>query len=136
MMLKDYDIHLDNAYAHISRSSVECLAATKVRRLPHPAYSPDLAPSNIFLFDYLKEKQFIISVETQEELISKIRRNFASVTKDHHITVHMKRMKRQKRVNKNHFEYYDPSTSACPRSASKKVQSYGVYRYSEISVKQ
>jgi hypothetical protein len=122
MILKDYDIHLDNAYAHNSRSSVECLAATKARRLSHPPYSPDIAPSDIFFFDYLKEKQSIISVETQEELISKIRGNFASFTKDHHITVHMKMMKRQKRVNKNHVEYYEASTSAYQRSCSKKIE--------------
>jgi hypothetical protein len=28
----------------------------KIRRIPHPAYSPDLAPSDFFLFDHIKRK--------------------------------------------------------------------------------
>jgi hypothetical protein len=82
-MLKDYDIHLDNVRAHNSRSSVKCLVATKVRRIPHPVYSPDLASNDFFLFGYQKEKQYIISVETREELISMISLNFGRVPKDH-----------------------------------------------------
>jgi histone-lysine N-methyltransferase SETMAR len=27
-----------------------------VKRMPHPAYSPDLSPCDFFLFGYLKEK--------------------------------------------------------------------------------
>jgi hypothetical protein len=32
------------------------LEATKAKRLSHPAYSPDIAPSDFFIFGYLKEK--------------------------------------------------------------------------------
>jgi hypothetical protein len=30
--------------------------ARKAKRLPHPIYSPDIAPSDFFIFEYLKEK--------------------------------------------------------------------------------
>ena len=44
----------DNAPAHKARIVTEFLKAGKVTVLPHPAFSPDLAPSNFFLFPKLK----------------------------------------------------------------------------------
>jgi hypothetical protein len=32
-----------------------------MRRVPHPSYSPDLAPSDFYLFDYIK--QFLLGCE-------------------------------------------------------------------------
>jgi hypothetical protein len=47
-MLKDYDMHSDNSHTYNSRLSIKCLAATTVRKVLHPAYSPDLTSSNFF----------------------------------------------------------------------------------------
>ena len=44
----------DNAPAHKARIVTEFLKAEKVTVLPHPAYSPDLAPCDFFLFPKLK----------------------------------------------------------------------------------
>jgi hypothetical protein len=49
-------VHLDNARLHNSRKSETALPAAKVRRTPVQAYSPDLSPSNFFLFGMLKEQ--------------------------------------------------------------------------------
>ena len=38
------------------------------QRAPHPPYSPDLAPSDFFLFGYVKEKLGGQSFKTREEL--------------------------------------------------------------------
>jgi hypothetical protein len=48
-------VHMDHARPHNSRRSEAALTATKVRRIPAPAYSPDLSPSDFFLFGMLKE---------------------------------------------------------------------------------
>jgi hypothetical protein len=40
--------------------------------LPHPPYSPDLAPSDFFLFGYIKEKLTDYDYRTREELKSAI----------------------------------------------------------------
>ena len=40
--------------AHTSRQTQDALAQLKLPALPHPAYSPDLAPSDYFLFLQLK----------------------------------------------------------------------------------
>ena len=48
-------LHHDNAPAHTTLSVREFLATKQVTLLEHPAYSPDLAPSDFFLFPMLKE---------------------------------------------------------------------------------
>ena len=40
-------------------------------RLPHPPYSPDLAPSDFFLFGFLKNKLMGYNFNSEEELLSK-----------------------------------------------------------------
>ena len=44
----------DNAPAHKARIVTDFLESEKVTVLPHPLYSPDLAPCNYFLFPRLK----------------------------------------------------------------------------------
>ena len=43
-------LHHDNAPAHTALSVREFLATKQITVLEHPAYSPDLAPSDFFLF--------------------------------------------------------------------------------------
>ena len=45
----------DNAPAHTALSVKEILATKQITVLEHPAYSPDLAPSDFFLFPKIKE---------------------------------------------------------------------------------
>jgi len=48
-------LHHDNAPAHTTLFVKECLATKQITVLEHPAYSPDLAPSDVFLFPKIKE---------------------------------------------------------------------------------
>ena len=48
-------LHHDNAPAHTALSVREFLATKQITGLEHPAYSPDLAPSDFFLFPKIKE---------------------------------------------------------------------------------
>jgi [histone H3]-lysine36 N-dimethyltransferase SETMAR len=58
---KVYFLH-DNARPHIAKSTREKLLKLGWTTLPHPPYSPDLAPTDYHLFhslaDHLREKQF------------------------------------------------------------------------------
>jgi len=47
-------LHHDNAPSHTSVAVREFLAQNKITMLPHPPYSPDLAPCDFFLFPKLK----------------------------------------------------------------------------------
>ena len=48
-------LHHDNAPAHTALSEREFLATKQITMLEHPAYSPDLAPSDFILFPKIKE---------------------------------------------------------------------------------
>lgn len=50
------NLHLDNASVHNSAYTQNELDQTIFKRTPHPPYSPDLAPSDFFLFGYIKNK--------------------------------------------------------------------------------
>ena len=57
----EYFFH-DNARAHVAKSTREKLLKLEWITIPHPPYSPDLAPTEYHLYrslsDYLREKQF------------------------------------------------------------------------------
>ena len=48
-------MHHDNAPAHTTLSVREFLATKQITVSEYPAYSPDLAPSDFFLFPKIKE---------------------------------------------------------------------------------
>jgi hypothetical protein len=49
-------VHMDNARPHRSKVTSGYLTKFNFRPAPHPPYSPDLAPSDFFLFGALKHK--------------------------------------------------------------------------------
>jgi hypothetical protein len=49
-------VHLDIYSAHTSQASRDWLEEHDMRRMPQPPYSPDLAPSDFYLFPTVKEK--------------------------------------------------------------------------------
>jgi transposase len=68
----DYLHPHDNAPAHTALSVQRFLAAKNMAVVPHPPYSPDLAPCNFFLFPWvklkLKGRRFQDVTEIQEQL--------------------------------------------------------------------
>ena len=60
--LKGIKLHLDNAKAHNSKLTVQEISNYNIMRIPHPVYSPDIAPCDFWLFgklkEYLKGKRF------------------------------------------------------------------------------
>lgn len=63
----------DNARPHVSRLTLQKLSELGVEVLPHPPYSPDLAPSDYHLFKHLahhmKDKQFTDVTSLKQEFI-------------------------------------------------------------------
>ncbi|GFR59078.1 mariner transposase [Elysia marginata] len=53
--IKQAILHHDNARPHTSCQTEEALHKMNFEVLPHPSYSPDLAPSDFYLFPKLKE---------------------------------------------------------------------------------
>ena len=52
----DWVLHHDNAPAHTALSIREFLVKKTISVLPHPPYSPDLAPCDFYLYTKLKSK--------------------------------------------------------------------------------
>jgi len=50
----DWFLHHDNATAHTALSEQQFLAKNNMTVIPHPPYSPDLAPCDFFLFPHMK----------------------------------------------------------------------------------
>ncbi len=51
---KKFRIHHNNATLHTATDTVELLQKFNMQVVPHPPYSPDLAPADYFLFDRIK----------------------------------------------------------------------------------
>jgi histone-lysine N-methyltransferase SETMAR len=104
--LKGGYIHLDNARPHNSKRSTECLRTTKINRIPHPSYSPDIAPSDFFRFDYVKEKLTEYDIPDRERLKFAITHIFSQIGQETLITVFGTWIKRLKWVIKHEGEYF------------------------------
>jgi histone-lysine N-methyltransferase SETMAR len=53
---KNVKFHHDNARPHIHKSVINYLEANNFIIMRQPRYSPDLAPSDFWLFDYVKQR--------------------------------------------------------------------------------
>jgi hypothetical protein len=72
-------LRLDNASDRDSRLSSEKIESAKAQRVPHLRYNPDRAPSNFFLFGYMKEKLRGTSFTARDDLIFAIRYIFSEI---------------------------------------------------------
>ena len=50
----DWFLHHDNAPAHTALSLQQFLVENNMTVIPHPPYSPNLAPCSFFLFPHMK----------------------------------------------------------------------------------
>ena len=79
-------LHHKNALAHASLLIRSYLAKQKTSIVPHPPYSPDLAPADLFLFPKLKttlkERCFQTREQIQENAIRELRAIIERVFKD------------------------------------------------------
>jgi hypothetical protein len=73
---------MNNAHPHNSGRGQRCIEASRAERLPHPAYSPGLAPSNFFLFGYMKGKLSDYNYEGRDDLLNVIAEIFTGVDQE------------------------------------------------------
>jgi histone-lysine N-methyltransferase SETMAR len=59
---QDWFLHWDNAPVHTAGEVQKYLTAKGIKTIPHPPYSPDLAPADFFLFPKLKSELAGISL--------------------------------------------------------------------------
>jgi hypothetical protein len=64
---------MDNISPHRSRLTARNPKENRITASPHPAFSPDLAPSDFFLFGALKDQLSGRIFESPDELVEAIR---------------------------------------------------------------
>lgn len=75
-------IHLDNCRVHNSKKSKQWFDENRVQRIPHPPYSPDLAPSDYFLFGYLKDQLVNVILDGPEQLEAALTEMIREIPRD------------------------------------------------------
>jgi len=74
-------LHHDNAPAHRAVTTNEFLAKHNLSSLPHPPYSPDLAPCDFFLFPQLKKTMQGRRFDYIEKIDANATRQLRAITK-------------------------------------------------------
>ena len=70
-----WHFHQDNAPVHNSILVTDYLTQTGIKTVPHPPYSPDLAPSNFWIFPKLKENlrgNRYSTIEDMKEAVTRV----------------------------------------------------------------
>ena len=75
--------HQDNAPAHTAQKTITKITELKYELLQHPPYSPDLAPSDFWLFPHLKKFLRGKHFSSNEEVIAVVEEYFAGLAESH-----------------------------------------------------
>jgi transposase len=96
-------VHADNATAQKCRTFCE---GNGLRLAPHPTYSPGLAPSDFFLFGYVKERLKGMLFPLYEELLDAISEVVAGIESETLTAVFEHWMERLEWMSKNNGDCY------------------------------
>jgi hypothetical protein len=100
-------LHIDNAPVHNSDLSKKYLSENGIIRVPHPPYSPDIAPSDFYLFGCLKErllgKEFADEIELKREIMQIL----GQISKDELLSVFVEWIRRVHYVINTNGKYCD-----------------------------
>ncbi|GBP34295.1 Histone-lysine N-methyltransferase SETMAR [Eumeta japonica] len=77
--------HQDNARMHTCLVTMAKIHELRYELLPHPAYSPDLAPRDYYLFPNLKKWLGGKRFESNEEVITETKAYFESLEKTYYL---------------------------------------------------
>jgi histone-lysine N-methyltransferase SETMAR len=65
-------LHLDNCRVHFSKATEHFITENHIGRVPHPPYSPDLAPSDFWLLGHTKTSLVGQTFDEPEHLLEAI----------------------------------------------------------------
>jgi histone-lysine N-methyltransferase SETMAR len=100
-----YYLHFDNAPAHRAGSTTRLIEESGFAVIPHPPYSPDLAPCDFYLFGKVKPMLKGIRAKSAREIIGKFKEILATITERERIEVMMNWMERLRNVAETGGEY-------------------------------
>jgi hypothetical protein len=65
-------VHADNVRPHTAKVSMDDIVHNSIKRAPHSPSSPDLAPSDFFLFGYVKRKPMGYHAGSADDLFGRV----------------------------------------------------------------
>jgi histone-lysine N-methyltransferase SETMAR len=98
-------VHSDNARPHTAKMSRDYIPLNRMEQAPHPPYSPDLPPSDFFLFGYVKGKLMRYRTERPSELLVRIRVILAEIPRESLNAVSLEWMERLQKCVQVDGEY-------------------------------
>ena len=96
----------DGAQPHIHSNTRNFIESTAMIEIDHPPYSPDLAPCDFWLFDYIKSH--LGDVHSSEELVESITaiiKNLPKKQNEETFERHIQRLELCKTAEGDYFEY-------------------------------
>lgn len=100
-------LHHDNATPHTARETRLTLDVMGMETLPHPPYSPDLAPCDFALFPYLKKQLRGTNFQTLGELQQACTKTFSALSRDWFGDVFRKWVSRHERCVLHQGRYFE-----------------------------
>ena len=97
--------HHDNARPHVHKGVVEYLKEQNFTIIDHPPYSPDLAPSDFWLFSYIKER--LVSASGEKSLHKQITEILNSIDIKEYLKTFDKWLERMDLCIKNKGDYFE-----------------------------
>lgn len=100
-------LHHDNASSHTSAQTKDFLSTQNVELMGHPAYSPDLAPNDFFLFPSIKNKLRGQRFSTPEEAVDAFKNHVLSLPDSEWHKCFENWFKRMQKCIDLHGEYFE-----------------------------
>jgi histone-lysine N-methyltransferase SETMAR len=96
---------MDNARAHMARTTQETSDISRFKCTPQPPYGPDIAPSDFFLFGWLKTQLERREYNGEDELYEVVDEIFTSLSIEMIEAVFVDRMNRLRRLIDGNGDY-------------------------------
>ena len=103
--IKNIKLHHDNARPHVHQAVKSYLKEKKLDVMDHPSYSPDLAPCDFWLFDYIKQR--LDNHSNQESLMDQIVKIVQNIDHSEYIKTFEMWLERMKLCIKNNGDYFE-----------------------------
>jgi histone-lysine N-methyltransferase SETMAR len=102
-------LHLDDCRVHFSKLTEQFFTENHIRRVPHPRYSPDLAPSDFWLFGHRKTSLVGRAFNEPEQLLEAITEFLNEIHPPEVVAVFRHWVERVRWVLENNGDYYHES---------------------------
>ncbi|GFS14439.1 transposase [Elysia marginata] len=97
----------DNAGPHKARATTQSLRELEIQVLPHPAYSPDLAPFDFWLFPILKDRLAGRKFDRIQDLAKAVNLELRTIPEEDYQGAFRKWQITLKRCIESHGEYFE-----------------------------